>query len=35
MALAWDRIHPNTTGHLIIARASLEPDIRSRLAQRR
>ena len=23
MALAWDRIHPNTTGHLILARAFL------------
>jgi lysophospholipase L1-like esterase len=23
MTLAWDRIHPNTTGHLILARAFL------------
>jgi lysophospholipase L1-like esterase len=21
MELAWDRVHPNTTGHMIIARA--------------
>ena len=24
MSLAWDRIHPNTTGHLAIARAFLQ-----------
>ena len=24
MTLAWDRIHPNTTGHMIIARAFLK-----------
>jgi lysophospholipase L1-like esterase len=23
MALAWDRIHPNPTGHMILARAFL------------
>ena len=23
MTLAWDRIHPNTTGHMILARAFL------------
>jgi lysophospholipase L1-like esterase len=23
MTLAWDRIHPNTTGHLVLARAFL------------
>lgn len=23
-ALAWDRVHPNTTGHMVIARAFLE-----------
>lgn len=24
MAIAWDRIHPNTTGHLVLARAFLK-----------
>ena len=24
MTLAWDRIHPNTTGHLVLARAFLQ-----------
>lgn len=23
-ALAWDRVHPNTTGHLVLARAFLD-----------